>query len=70
MNSFPNLKPTYLVKESIISLALAVGKHLHLDMITINKTRPSFVSVKVQVDYLAEFPKFVEMEVVNENTSL
>lgn len=36
--SFPDLKPTYFVKESIFSLASAVGKPLHLDMATINKT--------------------------------
>ncbi|KAG5611139.1 hypothetical protein H5410_022420 [Solanum commersonii] len=39
--SFTDLKPTYFVKESLFSLALAVGKPLHLDMATINKTRPS-----------------------------
>ncbi|KAG5589797.1 hypothetical protein H5410_040311 [Solanum commersonii] len=65
--SFPNLKSTYFVKESIFSLATAVGKPLHLDMATINKTRPSCVRVKVQVDLLSTFPKFVELEVVNEN---
>lgn len=39
--SFSNLKPTYFVKESIFSLASAVGKQLHLDMTNRNKTRPS-----------------------------
>ncbi|KAH0748396.1 hypothetical protein KY290_027628 [Solanum tuberosum] len=65
--SFPDLKPTYFVKESIFSnLASAVGKPLHLDMATINKTRPSCAMVKVKVDLLANFPKFVELEVVND----
>ncbi|KAH0641847.1 hypothetical protein KY289_032821 [Solanum tuberosum] len=36
-------------------------------MDTINKTRPRCVRVKVQVDLLSNFPKFVELEVVNEN---
>uniref|UniRef100_M1DHL3 Uncharacterized protein n=1 Tax=Solanum tuberosum TaxID=4113 RepID=M1DHL3_SOLTU len=36
-------------------------------MATINKTRPSCARVKVQIDMLAEFPKFVEFELVNEN---
>uniref|UniRef100_A0A0V0GP10 Putative ovule protein n=1 Tax=Solanum chacoense TaxID=4108 RepID=A0A0V0GP10_SOLCH len=39
--SFPELK------ESIFSLASTVGKPLHLDVATINKTRPSCAKVKV-----------------------
>lgn len=35
-------------------------------MATINKTSPSCARVKVQVDLLSEFPKFIELEVVNE----
>ncbi|WMV42323.1 hypothetical protein MTR67_035708 [Solanum verrucosum] len=46
--SFSNLKPTYFVKEALFSIATAVGKPLHLDMTTINKTRPSCARVKVQ----------------------
>jgi len=45
--SFPDLKPTFFVKESIFSLATAVGKPIHLDMATINKRRPSCARVKV-----------------------
>lgn len=37
--SFPNLLPT--------SIASAVGRPLHLDLATINKTRPSCARVKV-----------------------
>ncbi|KAH0776717.1 hypothetical protein KY290_008128 [Solanum tuberosum] len=37
-------------------------------MATTNKTRPSCTRVKVQVDLMSEFPKFVELEVVNEET--
>ncbi|KAG5585340.1 hypothetical protein H5410_045774 [Solanum commersonii] len=66
--SFPNLKPTFFVKESIFSLATAVGKPIHLDMATTNKRQPSCARVKVQVDLLANFPKFVEIEIVNEDT--
>ncbi|KAG5571800.1 hypothetical protein H5410_061566 [Solanum commersonii] len=36
--SFLDLKVTFFVKESIFSLASAVGKPLQLDMVTINKT--------------------------------
>lgn len=56
----------FLVKESIFSMASSVGKSLHLDMATINKTKPSCAKVKVQVDILADFPKVIEVEVVNE----
>lgn len=63
--SFPNLLPTYFVKECLFSLASAVVKPLHLDMATINKTRPSCARVKVQID----LPKNVRMDIENEATS-
>lgn len=66
--TFPNLLPTFFGKESIFSLATAIGKPIHLDMATINKTRPSCVRVKVQVDLAVELPDFVEIEVVNSRT--
>ncbi|KAF3685426.1 hypothetical protein FXO37_00637 [Capsicum annuum] len=34
--SFPDLLPTFFVKESIFSIAAGVGKPIHLDMATIN----------------------------------
>lgn len=37
-------------------------------MATINKTRPSCAKIKVQVDLSFDFPKFFEMEIVNEET--
>ncbi|KAH0722567.1 hypothetical protein KY290_005219 [Solanum tuberosum] len=37
-------------------------------MAIINKTRPSCTRVKVQVDLLFDFPKFVEVEVRNDDT--
>lgn len=43
-----------------------MGKPLHLDMTTINKTRPSCARVEVQIDLLAELPQYVQMEIVNE----
>lgn len=46
---------------------VVVGKPIHLDLATINKTRPSCVRVKVQVDLLADLPKYVEIEIVNSN---
>ncbi|XP_075088391.1 uncharacterized protein LOC142170390 [Nicotiana tabacum] len=64
--SFPNLLPTYFVKECLFSLASAVGKPLHLDLATVKKTRPSCARVKVLVDLLADLPKKVRMDIVNE----
>ncbi|KAH0743100.1 hypothetical protein KY290_031093 [Solanum tuberosum] len=63
--SFPDQKPTYFVRGALFSLATVVGKPLHLDMATINKTRPSCARVKVQVYLLCDFPKHVEMEIIN-----
>lgn len=64
--SFPDLKSMFFVKESICFLASTVGKPIHLDLATINKTHPTCARIKVQVDMLSDFPKFVELEVVNE----
>lgn len=66
--SFPSLLPTHFVKECLFSLASAVGKPLHLDMVTINKTRPSCARVKVLVDLLHNLPKKVRMDIENEAT--
>ncbi|KAH0705742.1 hypothetical protein KY285_010277 [Solanum tuberosum] len=63
--SFLDLWPTFFRKESLFSLASAIGKPIHLDNANINKTRPSCERVKVQVDLLGELPKFVELEVVD-----
>lgn len=42
----------FFVKESMFSLASAIGKPLSLDMVKINKTRPAYTRVKVQLDLL------------------
>ncbi|KAH0669905.1 hypothetical protein KY285_024047 [Solanum tuberosum] len=65
---FPEHNPTYFVKETLFSLAIVVRKPQHLDLVTINKTRPSCARVKVQVDLISIFPKFVEMEIVHTST--
>ena len=59
--SFPNLLPTYFVKEALFSLASTLGKPLHLDKAMIPKTRPNCAWVKVQVDLATELSKFVRM---------
>nr|XP_009786979.1 PREDICTED: uncharacterized protein LOC104235009 [Nicotiana sylvestris] len=66
--SFPNLLPTFFVKECLFSLASAVGKPIQLDQATINKTRPSCARVKVLVDLKGAFPKVVHMNIENEDT--
>ncbi|KAK6773948.1 hypothetical protein RDI58_029187 [Solanum bulbocastanum] len=66
--SFPNLLPTYFVKECLLSLASAVGKPMQLDLATINKTRPSCARVKVLVDLKGDFPKSITMDMENEVT--
>lgn len=57
--SFPNLLPTYYVKESLFSLASLVGTPLHLDMTTINKTRRSCTKVKLLMNLIANLPEHV-----------
>uniref|UniRef100_M1DZQ5 DUF4283 domain-containing protein n=1 Tax=Solanum tuberosum TaxID=4113 RepID=M1DZQ5_SOLTU len=59
---FPDLLPTFFVKEVLFSLASVVGKPLQLDLATINKTRPSCARVKVQLNLLTEKPEFVQMQ--------
>lgn len=66
--SFPNLLLTFFVNEYSFSLASSIGKPLHLDMATVNKTRPSYARMKVLVDQLADLPKKVCMDIENELT--
>lgn len=66
--SFPNLLPMFFVKECLFSLASTVGKPIHVDQATINKTRPSCARVKVLVDLKGSFPKVVQMNIENVET--
>ncbi|KAH0743200.1 hypothetical protein KY290_031193 [Solanum tuberosum] len=63
--SFPNLLPTFFVKEVLFSIASAVGKPIHLDQAMIRKTRPSCARVKVLVDLKGKFPNSVQMNIEN-----
>ena len=45
----------------MFSHALAVGKPLHVDLETNNKTRPSCARVKVDVNLLKEFLKRIKI---------
>lgn len=44
-----------------------MGKPIHLDSATMNKIRPSYSKVKVEVNLLAEFP---EMKIVDSITKI
>ncbi|KAH0650402.1 hypothetical protein KY284_030314 [Solanum tuberosum] len=61
--SFPNILPTFFVKEVLFSTTSAVGKPIHLDQATIKKTRPSCARVKVLVDLKGKFPNSVQMNI-------
>ncbi|MCE2055306.1 hypothetical protein HAX54_042380 [Datura stramonium] len=66
--SFPNMLPTYFVKENLFSLALAVGKPLQLDAATINKIGPSCAKIIVLVDLVAGLSYLVIMDIENDET--
>ncbi|KAH0712323.1 hypothetical protein KY289_008282 [Solanum tuberosum] len=53
--SFLSLPSNFFGKETVFSLAVAVGKPLQVDMATSNKTRPSCARSKVEVDLLGNF---------------
>ncbi|WMV54485.1 hypothetical protein MTR67_047870 [Solanum verrucosum] len=59
--SFPALPSNIFVKESLFTMAKAVGKPLHVDMATKNKSRSSCAKVKVEVDLLRDFPKLINV---------
>ncbi|KAG5586096.1 hypothetical protein H5410_046530 [Solanum commersonii] len=62
---FPAIFVHFYDKETLFSLASAVGKPVQLDLATINKTRPSCARVKVQVDLIENLPEWVEIKVIS-----
>ncbi|KAH0717566.1 hypothetical protein KY290_014156 [Solanum tuberosum] len=64
--SFPGLPTNLFDKESLFSLATAVGKPLVIDKATNNQTRPSCARVKVEVDLLKELPKRIQINCIEE----
>ncbi|KAG5605646.1 hypothetical protein H5410_027138 [Solanum commersonii] len=62
------LLPSQRLSSPMILRFLVVGKPVQLDLMTINKTKPSYARVKVQVDIKGEFSKSVHMDIVNEAT--
>lgn len=65
---FPICYQLFFLKECLFSLASDVGKPLHLDMATINKTRPSCARVKVLINLSADLPKKMRMDIKNAAT--
>lgn len=63
-------KPVANIFGKVMSFLFSstMKKPMYLDMPTINKTMPSRVRVKVQVDLLADLPKKVTMDIENEIT--
>ncbi|KAH0664979.1 hypothetical protein KY285_026185 [Solanum tuberosum] len=59
--SLPSLPPIFFGKETIFSIATAIGKPLQVDLATNNKIRPSCARVKVEVDLMGDFPKRVNV---------
>ncbi|WMV06919.1 hypothetical protein MTR67_000304 [Solanum verrucosum] len=66
--SFPGLPTNLFDKESLFSLATAVGKPLVIDKATNNQTRPSCARVKVEVDLLKELSKRIQINCIEEET--
>lgn len=59
--SLPSLPPNFFGKETIFSIASAVGKSLQVDLVITNKTRPSCARVKVSMDLNSTLPKRVSV---------
>jgi len=66
--SFLGLSPNFFVQESLFTMAKAVGKPLHVDMATKNKSRPSCAKIKVKVDLLRDFPKRINVGVKKDSS--
>lgn len=54
----------------MFSLAPAVGRPLHVDLATINGTRPSCDKVKVEVNLLATLPQRIKIIEEEDETGL
>lgn len=65
--SFLSLPPNFFGKETLFSLATAVGKPLQVDMDTKNQMRSSCARVKVEVDLLGKFPKRIKIRIKKAN---
>lgn len=59
--SIIDLPPNFFVKESIFSIALAVGKLMIMDLATKNQIKPSCTKVKIKTDLVAKLPQRVKI---------
>lgn len=59
--SFPTLSPIFFGEEVVLSLTSAIGKPLQVDLATKNLTIPRCARIKVEVDLLGEFPKWIKI---------
>ncbi|XP_070003072.1 uncharacterized protein [Nicotiana sylvestris] len=64
--SFPNLHPMLFAKQSLLSIASAVGKPLAIDKATQEKSRPSTARAKVELDLLGKPPQNLKIKFVDE----
>ena len=63
---FYNIPLEYWINTCLSYIASAVGKPLHLDSLTENRTRLSFARIYIEVDLNSEFPKSALLNLGNE----
>ncbi|MCD9644098.1 hypothetical protein HAX54_032076, partial [Datura stramonium] len=68
--SFLNLLTTYYVKKSLFSLATIVGTPLHLDMMTISRTRPKLVKSYITKGLSIILSRMIHQELWNKYKEL
>ncbi|XP_075089127.1 uncharacterized protein LOC107806652 [Nicotiana tabacum] len=63
--SLPNLSPELFARQSLLSIANAVGKPIAIDKATQVKSRPSTARVKVILDLLDKLPTRIRLQYVD-----
>lgn len=58
----------FYANEAIFLIASTVGKPLVVDMVTRNHTRPSYASVKIEVDLVTKLPHRIKINEENDVT--
>ncbi|XP_059289878.1 uncharacterized protein LOC132043402 [Lycium ferocissimum] len=66
--SFLELPPNFFARKAVFSMTSTIGKPLSVDLATTNRTRPSCVKVKVQLDLLSKHRTRINVAEVNEET--
>ncbi|KAK4717545.1 hypothetical protein R3W88_015883 [Solanum pinnatisectum] len=65
-----DLPLNFFAKEAIFSIAITVGKPLTVDIAIKNQTRPSYASVKIEVDLMAKLPQRIRINEEDDNTGV